>query len=50
MMMRSVDATIVLSERENCLLCGAYETVASEKPMILSNKEALRNYFDKGAI
>ncbi|MGZ8515797.1 MAG: hypothetical protein ACXWWD_00540 [Chitinophagaceae bacterium] len=49
-MIRSVDATIVLSERENCLLCGAYETVASEKPMILSNKEALRNYFDKGAI
>jgi hypothetical protein len=49
-MMRSVDATIVLSERENCLLCGAYETVALEKPMILSNKKALRNYFNKGVI
>lgn len=49
-MIRSVDATIVLSERENCLLCGAYETVAVEKPMILSKKEALMKYFNKGVI
>jgi glycosyltransferase involved in cell wall biosynthesis len=48
-MLNSVDATIVLSERENCLLCGAYETVAVEKPMILSNKKALTEYFNKGA-
>jgi hypothetical protein len=45
-----VDATIVLSERENCLLCCAYETVAVEKPMILSKKEALMKYFNKGVI
>lgn len=49
-MLNSVDATIVLTSRENCLVCGAYETVAVEKPMILSESSALRNYFSMGAI
>lgn len=49
-MLNSVDATIVLTSRENCLVCGAYETVAVEKPMILSNTNALRNYFNMGAV
>ncbi len=46
----SVDATIDLTDREDCLVCGAYESVAVEKPMILSNTSALRSYFMKGAI
>ena len=49
-MIHSVDITIDLTDRENCLLCGAYESVAAEKPMIISNTKALREYFDKGAI
>ena len=49
-MLNSVDATIVLTSRENCLVCGAYETVAVEKPMILSNTNALKHYFSKGTI
>jgi glycosyltransferase involved in cell wall biosynthesis len=49
-MLNSVDATIVLTQRENCLLCGAYESVAIGKPMILSNTEILREYFNGGAI
>ena len=48
--LHSVDLTIDLTNRENCLLCGAYESVAAEKPMIISNTEALREYFDKGAV
>ena len=49
-MLNSVDATIDLTTRENCLVCGAYETVAVEKPMILSKTKALMDYFSMGAI
>ncbi len=49
-MLHSVDITIDLTSRENCLVCGAYESVAAEKPMILSNTEALRDYFSMGAV
>ncbi|MFQ5850236.1 MAG: glycosyltransferase [Candidatus Binatia bacterium] len=46
----SVDAVMVLTTVEDCLVCGAYEAVAAEKPMIISNSKALREYFHKGAI
>jgi len=49
-MLNSVDATIDLTTRENCLVCGAYESVAVERPQILSDTDALRSYFRKGAI
>lgn len=49
-MLNSVDAAIILTSRENCLVCGAYETVAVEKPMILSDTKALRDYFSMGAV
>ncbi len=49
-MLNSVDATIDLTSRENCLVCGAYETVAVEKPQILSDTRALRDYFNRGAV
>lgn len=39
-----------LTTREDCLVCGAYEATAVEKPMILSDTACLRGYFDKGAI
>jgi glycosyltransferase involved in cell wall biosynthesis len=42
------DAVVVLTKRENCLNCGAYEAVSAGKPGILSNTEALRTYFNKG--
>jgi len=46
----SVDFIIDLTTRENCLVCGAYEAVALEKPLILSDTKALRKYFSKGCI
>lgn len=46
----SVDATIDLTSRENCLVCGAYESVAVGKPMVLSDTSALREYFSAGAV
>jgi hypothetical protein len=49
-MLGSVDATIDLTTREHCLVCGAYESVAAEKPQVLSGTEALRGYFCKGAV
>lgn len=49
-MLHSVDGTIDLTTRENCLVCGAYESVAAGKPMILSDTKDLRTYFDKGAV
>lgn len=42
------DAVMVLTKRDDCLVCGAYEGVSVEKPMILSNTNALVEYFDKG--
>lgn len=44
------DAILVLTYRESCLLCGAYESVALGKPMILSDTRILRSYFHKGAV
>lgn len=49
-LLRSVDATIDLTTRDNCLVCGAYESVAVEKPMVLSDTLALRQYFNLGAV
>lgn len=49
-MLYSVDVIIVLTRLKNCLLCGAYESVAMGKPMVLSDTEALRGYFFMGAL
>lgn len=46
----SVDFTIVLTSQEYTLNCGAYESVASKKPMLLSNTKTIRNYFRGGAV
>lgn len=48
-LLHSVDVVVDLTSRESCLLCGAYEAVAAEKPMVLSNTRILREYFYKGA-
>ncbi len=44
------DIIIDLTTRENCLVCGAYEGVASETPLILSDKKILKDYFYKGVV
>jgi len=44
------DAVMVLTDRENCLVCGAYEGVAVKKPLILSDTGILKDYFYKGCI
>ncbi len=49
-LLTSCDAIMVLTKRDNCLVCGAYEGLAVEKPMILSKTDVLVNYFSKGCI
>jgi len=46
----SCDAIMDLTLMENCLVCGAYEAVAVNKPIILSDTKALREYFNLGAV
>jgi len=47
--LRSADLLMVLTKNDHTLTCGAYEAVALGKPSVLSNTEAIRGYFTKGA-
>ena len=49
-LLNSCNAIIDLTLEPDCLVCGAYEAVATETPVILSNDPSLRNYFFKGAV
>jgi glycosyltransferase involved in cell wall biosynthesis len=49
-LLASVDFIMDLTLREGCLLCGAYEAVALEKPLIISDTRALRSYFSRGCV
>lgn len=49
-LLRSVDGVMVLTTRERCLLCGAYEGAAAGKPMILSRTGTLTGYFRRGVV
>ena len=49
-LLNSSDIIIDLTLRENCLVCGAYEGIALDKPLILSKTKALQTYFYKGCI
>jgi glycosyltransferase involved in cell wall biosynthesis len=44
------DIIIVLTKIDNCLLCGAYEAVAAERPLIISDKRVLKDYFHSGVL
>jgi len=44
------EVVIDLTEHDNCLVCGAYEAIAAEKPLVLSKKRALEDRFRDSAI
>jgi glycosyltransferase involved in cell wall biosynthesis len=46
------DAVVVvdLTAIDDCLVCGAYEAVALQKPLVTSDTRALRAYFRRGAV
>jgi glycosyltransferase involved in cell wall biosynthesis len=49
-LLNACDAVMVLTSRDDCMLCGAYEAVAAGKPLVLSGSEVLRHYFDSGCV
>ena len=49
-LLHKVDIVIDLTDTDHCMVCGAYEAVAAEKPMVLSAKQVLMQYFYKGAV
>lgn len=50
MLLNNAGVIVDLTTREDCLVCGAYEAIAVAKPVVLSNTNALRNYFGDAAI
>lgn len=46
----SVSVVLDLTTLEDCLVCGAYEALAAEKPLILSKTAALSEYFGDAAV
>ena len=42
----AVDAIMVLTTANYCMLCGCYEAVSVKKPLITSDKSVLREYFN----
>ncbi len=44
------DAVIDLTYRKDCLVCGAYEAIAAEKPLLLSLDSTAQLLFNKGAL
>jgi glycosyltransferase involved in cell wall biosynthesis len=44
----AADVVIDLTTRPDCMVCGAYEAIAAEKPAILSDNQPTRAYFDRG--
>ncbi|RYZ84896.1 MAG: glycosyltransferase [Moraxellaceae bacterium] len=49
-LLHEVKIIIDLTTRQDCLVCGAYEAVAAETPLITSNSQALQNYFCRGTL
>jgi glycosyltransferase involved in cell wall biosynthesis len=47
-LLRTADVIVVLTTNENCLLCGCYEAVSAEKPLVTTNTAALMEHFSQG--
>lgn len=49
-LLKSADLIIDLTTRDHCLVCGAYEATAVGVPLLLSETDALRETFSRGAV
>lgn len=49
-LLRTADAIVDLTTRENCLLCGAYEAISLHQPLVVSDTNALRELLQDAAI
>ena len=48
--MRSSAVVIDLTTMDDCLVCGAYEALVLEKPLVLSNSAAQKEYFGTASV
>jgi hypothetical protein len=48
--LKAMDMMVVLTDREESALLGAYETVSAETPLIVSDTMTMRYYFPCGAV
>lgn len=48
--LRLCDVVIDLTTNENCLVCGAYEAIAAEKPLVVSRTQAIAAYFGNAVV
>jgi len=46
----SSQVVVDLTECDNCLVCGAYEALEAGKPLVLSMKKALQEFFTGGTV
>jgi glycosyltransferase involved in cell wall biosynthesis len=44
------DVVLDLTDHEGCMVCGAYEAMSAEKPLVTSDKRVLRAYFTHGTV
>lgn len=49
-LMNLSDVVLVLTLKEHILNCGAYEALSLRKPYVISDTNALRDYFKKGCV
>ena len=49
-LLRDADVIVDLTTRENCLVCGAYESLALARPLVVSDTAALRELLGNGAL
>jgi glycosyltransferase involved in cell wall biosynthesis len=48
--LRDADVLLDLTRMDDCLVCGGYEAVAVEKPLVTSDTAALRTLFSRGTV
>jgi glycosyltransferase involved in cell wall biosynthesis len=48
--LRDADVLVDLTRMEDCLVCGGYEAVALERPLVTSDTKALRAFFNRGTV
>jgi glycosyltransferase involved in cell wall biosynthesis len=46
----SSSVVVDLTTYEDCLVCGAYESMVAEKPLVATDTKAIREYFTNGVI
>jgi glycosyltransferase involved in cell wall biosynthesis len=48
--LRAMDTVIVLTDREESALLGAYESISAETPLVVSDTSTMRYYFPSGTL